>query len=299
MTTHVAYADESYTKHRYRSIGVISLPEHSEQALSGAISVILEDSGITEFKWSKLRQARERFAAIKLVDLTVNRAIAQELRVDVLIWDTEDSRHKIRGRDDEANLQRMYVQLFRNVLQRRWPSKSSWRLHPDENSAMDWDSVQDLLDLAGLDLSIEGDLLSDKPFRLRLSREFGITEIREVNSRNAPVCQVADLFAGIGPFSHASFREYASWCVEQSGQLALQLGESEDTTGATALTASDAERCEVLQHLDRTCKANKMRLGLSSSRGLKTHDPTFPINYWMYEPQRPDDKAPVKGSRVD
>jgi hypothetical protein len=296
MTTHVAYADESYTKHRYRSIGVISLPVGCEEVLSNAVSAILKDSGIAEFKWSKLRQARERFAALKLVDFAVKRAIANELRVDVLMWDTEDSRHRIHGRDDEANLQRMYIQLFRNVLQRRWPTGSTWRLCPDENSAMDWGSVQDRLDQAGVDLSIEGDIFSKEPFKLRLSREFAISEIREAVSSHSPICQVADLFAGIGPFSHASFEEYATWCRQHSGQLPLDLA---DPSGTTELAGSDIERCQVLQHLDGLCKASKLRVGLNSCRGLKTYDPAFPVNYWMYEPQRPDDKAPVRAGRVD
>lgn len=54
------------------------------------------------------------------------------------MWDITDSRHDIQGRDDIANLGRMYHHLFVDILRNRWPDDARWMVHPDENSALDW-----------------------------------------------------------------------------------------------------------------------------------------------------------------
>ncbi|MBC7249932.1 MAG: DUF3800 domain-containing protein, partial [Anaerolineae bacterium] len=167
--THVAYSDESfYNRGRYRSIAMVTLEADSSEPFSRSVRRLLDESEVKEFKWQKLRQARERFAAQKLVDFVIEKALLGILRVDVLTWDTEDSRHKIQGRDDIANLQRMYYHLFKDAL-KRWPGDSTWRLYPDENSALDWETVRDYLDMAGLSLRLEPQTPS--LFRIRLSHE--------------------------------------------------------------------------------------------------------------------------------
>ena len=212
------------------------------------------------------------------------------LRVDTLIWDTQDSRHQIRGRDDVANLQRMYYHLFKNVLQRRWPTGSTWQLYPDENTALDWTTVQDYLDAAGLDIKVNGGLF-EGGFRLRLARDFSVSRICEACSSDTPLCQLSDLFAGLGAFSYSAYRRYERWLKIQCGQMPLELGFDDDELD---LSGSDRERFTIMKYLDEQCKQLKLRVGLKSSKGFKTRDPRLPINFWLYEPQHPDDKAPVK-----
>ena len=116
--THIAYSDESYyTTERYRSVAVVSLETDRNETLCNCFSHIVREAGVSEFKWSKLAQARERFAAQHLLNAVVRKALDGHLRVDVLIWDTHDSRHAIPGRDDIANLQRMYYHLFRTLIE--------------------------------------------------------------------------------------------------------------------------------------------------------------------------------------
>jgi len=290
--THVAFADESYcSAERYRSIAAVTLARETADVLTSRLFELLNESGLKEFKWSKLRQARERFAALKLVDLVVEAALNRRVRVDVLIWDTEDYRHKIKGRDDQANLQRMYYHLFKNVLH-RWPSGTMWALYPDENSALDWATVADFLDAAGFNLKVESSLLSRLPFRARLERDFQIIEVVEVDSTKAPICQVADLFAGLGVFSRKRYFQYCEWLEQQSNQLPLF------PTARAKLSNSDKERCTVLKYLDDLCKRHKLGVGLKSSHGLRTYNPANPINFWPYEPQHPEDKAPTKSSET-
>lgn len=294
--THVAYADESsYTAHRFRSIAVVTLEAAQQAPISESLRQTLARAGVHEFKWVKLRQARDRFAAIHLVDAVLELALTGQLRVDVLIWDIQDSRHNIRGRDDLANLQRMYYHLFRNVLGLRWPPGSTWHLHPDENTAMDWQVMQDFLDDAGLVPIVELAIFNAQPFRVRLARDFSVLHIHEVASHETPLCQVADLFAGIGCYSHSAHDKYVAWSKECSKQLPLPLpSDSDPATTPPYLTNADRDRCAVIDHLHNRCKRHKLRVSLPSSEGFKTYDPAFPINFWTYEPQHPKDKAPVK-----
>lgn len=291
VPTHIAYADESYyTKERYRSIAVVTFAAEDHDKIKQTFCECVTSSGIKEFKWAKLRQARERFAAFKIIDAAIELAICNHLRVDVLVWDTQDSRHQIRGRDDIANLERMYYHLFKNVLQRRWPSESRWYLFPDENSALDWASVQDYLDSAGFTISINTNLFEQQSFSIRLSHDFQILQIHEVVSANEPICQVADLFAGIGAYSYLTYSKYLAWLPTEQGQLTFEFS----SNAGVSFSSSERERFRVIKHLNERCKNHKLRVGLQSSCGFKTYDPQFPVNFWLYEPQHSSDKAPVR-----
>jgi hypothetical protein len=290
--SHIAYSDESYyTDDRYRSVSVVTFENGNKERFSRTFRQLLDDSHVSEFKWNKLRQARERFAAIKIIDEVISLAQNNLIRIDVLVWDTQDSRHQVEGRDDIANLQRMYYHLFKNVLKSRWPTESTWLLLPDENSALDWQSVQDYLDTAGLSFQISGSLFDGKPFRIRLSRDFQIVGIKEISSEKESICQVADLFAGIGAYTHSAFTKYMEWAECESGQMRLI---TETSPENQKLTNSENERFKIIKHLDDSCKRNKFRVSLKSGKGFKTFDPRFPINFWVYEPQNSNDKAPIK-----
>ena len=285
-----AYSDESYfTVSRYRSISVVTLSKQILPQIKPEVLSAIIDSGLKEFKWQKLRQARERFAAIKMIDIVVKWIIAKELRVDTIIWDITDSRHQVLGRDDNANLQRMYFFLFRNVLQKRWPTDSSWELFPDENSIIDWDSVQENLDVSGLNIKVQPKLSPESTFRMVLFREFRIQSINEVHSEESPLCQVADLFAGIGAYSHTSYGKYKQWKKEKTGQTHMKsiLKDTEK------LSNGDKNRCEVMNYLNRLCKKYKLTVSLDTFNGFRTFNPKKPVNFWLYEPQHPDDKAPI------
>lgn len=292
LPTHIAYADESYyTKERYRSIAVVTFAAKLHDQIKQTFWECISSSGINEFKWVKLRQARERFAAFKIIDASISLAVRRQLRIDVLIWDTQDSRHRIHGRDDVANLERMYYHLFKNVLQRRWPLGSKWCLFPDENSALDWVSVQDYLDSAGFTVSVNIDLFDQDFFRIRLLHDFQILRVQEVSSADEPICQVADLFAGIGVYSYLKYSKYKDWLLAEQDRLPFDSGVNFE------LSNSELERFRVMKHFNECCRNHKLGVGLLSSRGLRTYNPRSPVNFWLYEPQHPGDKAPVRKRR--
>lgn len=292
--THVGFSDESnWNKGRFRSLGLVTAPVEALDDLNQRLTQLLDESGVSEFKWKKLRGAKERFAAQKMCDLAVDLAPSGWPRVDVLIWDIQDSRHDIPARDDIANLQRIYYHLFRNVLRSRWPHSAVWRLHPDEHTAMDWNTVQDCLENVADRLEIERSVFTKGQFRIRLRREFGLEEIRSVSSHEQPLLQLADLFAGMAVFSRDQFDAYQEWLAAKDPQSRL----FDDRNEAPDASRSSRERFLVLQHLDDACKRRKLGVSLKSKRGLWTPKPENPLNFWMYEPQHPADRAPQKVRR--
>lgn len=287
--THVGFSDESnWNKGRFRSLGLVTCPFSFLKELEAELRNLLEESGVSEFKWKELDGAKERFAAVKMCQFAVEHACSGRLRVDVLIWDIQDSRHNIPGRDDIANLQRMYYHLFRNVMRARWPNDAVWRLHPDEHTALDWETVQDCLEKVAATVEVVPPNLIGKRFRLRLRREFGLEEIRPVSSKEHPLLQLADLFAGMAVFSRDKFQEYQRWLPTAAGQSTL-FPDDEDRSDPTR---SMRERFHVLRKFDSLCKEHKMGVSLETRQGLWTPKPENPLNFWIYEPQHPEDRAP-------
>ncbi|RTI03181.1 DUF3800 domain-containing protein [Thermus scotoductus] len=289
--THVGFSDESnWNKGRFRSLGLVSCALSDLPELNAELNKLLEESGVSEFKWKELDGAKERFAAEKMCEFAVRHASAGRLRVDVLIWDTHDSRHNVPGRDDIANLQRMYYHLFKNVLRTRWPDNAVWRLHPDEHTALDWESIEDYLDKAGdiLSLQVLPPDLTQPYFRIRLRREFRLEEIQPVSSTDYPLLQLADLFAGLAVFSRDKFDEYQKWLNNVHGLSSL----FPDSASLVSTSKRMKERFKALKGFNDLCKEYKMGVSLKKYRGLQTPNPKNPLNFWMYTPQHPNDKAP-------
>lgn len=290
---YLAFSDEAYhTASRFRAVSVVSLPAPRLEEVRRTLASDLSSSEVSEFMWKKLSAAREKFAAKKLIDSVLGFAVSGDLRVDTLIWDTHDSRHDVVGRDDIQNLERMYFHLLRAVLTYRWPQGTKWRLFPDENSAIDWRTMHEFLEMSGSATPSQETLPADGIRAMVSNREYNIRRISEVPSSESPEVQVCDLFAGLGVYSHLNYDTYGAWQVAQSSQLALPIPGQENPPGK--FTRSERERCEVVAHLDAKCKASKLQVALASTRGFHSHNPAMPINFWPYVPQHDDDRAPTR-----
>ena len=291
--SHVAFSDESrFNVGRFRAVAVLTCALPTADEFRGKVAPIIQNGDLREFKWHKLRQARDRFVAIDLIGRSIDALSLSTIRIDVLIWDTHDSRHLVENRDDNANLHRMYYHLLRNVMRLRWSSDSTWMLYPDEHSAMDWQTLAQIFRHKSFSISQSPkDLLSSTVgYATRLRREFGIHAIQPVKSDQEPLCQIADLFAGIGAYSYSNFERYSMWMRYNDLQLSFEF----DTPAAIALSNSERERFPVLKSLSEGCKSRSLGVSLNSSRGLRTHNPSYPINFWKYVPQTEADKAPTK-----
>lgn len=291
MVSHIGFSDESHwNEGRFRSISLVSLSLDQLENVNSGLRNLLVESNVSEFKWNKLSGARERSAAMKMCEFAVERALASQLRIDVLVWDTQDRRHNVLKRDDIGNLQRMYYHLFHNVLRKRWPDNAIWRLHPDEHTAMNWQTVEDCLGNVAKRVEVDDSLFTSGKFRIRLRQEFSIEEIQAVASGNHPLLQLADLFAGLAVFSREKYGMYREWKDRNSGQAKL----FDDGNGTDAPSRSSQERFQVLAKLSDLSKKHRLDVSLEIKQGLWTPNPKKPLNFWMYEPQHPLDKAPQR-----
>jgi hypothetical protein len=263
----LAYADESSQNlGRYRSIALVTLNSADATPITALLQRCLSKSNIREFKWNTVRTAQRRFAAIHLLGLALRLAANRRLRIDVLTWDTADSRHAIPGRDDVANLQRIYYHLFKNVFRLRWPHGYSWQLFPDENTAIDWPTVADFLIDKGQVFERIGVSPSGHGYRFISRLYFALDSIEQLDSKECLGIQLADLFAGIGAYS---------WNRHTAKQ-----------------SNSSMEKDAVLAALVSLCKDYSLGVGLGSSTGLWSLSPNRAVNFWLYEPQHPMDLAP-------
>ena len=288
-TSHLAFSDETrFNIGRYRGITLVTVERGQQPLIRAKVRELLVESGVGELKWQKLRTARGRFAALDVMDCAMRHVKAGDLRIDTLLWDVEDTRHKVARRDDHQNLHRMYYHLFKNVLARRWPEGATWHLMPDEQASMDWRSIAGSLQDTHVSVEIKTDLFSQRELGARLRSELGVVAITPTASHLEPLIQLADLFVGLGVYSRECYQKYEQWHANQGGQLSLFEDEPHRLSG------SDRERCFVLNELDRRCKKHKLGVSLRTRGRLATPDPARPLNFWWYEAQSSLDTAPVK-----
>jgi hypothetical protein len=280
----VTYADESYIVDRYRSIATFSLLAASLSEVNIHLRALLNESNVSEFKWQKLKEAKYRFCAQKLVDAVFSFITQHKARIDVLIWDTHDSRHSVPNRDDTANFERMFFHLHSGALRRR-PKNAEWGIYPDERLGIDWTTIAQCLKASGkhrefIDMPLFGSFFPDPHYK--------IVEFHQVKSHEHPCCQVADLFAGLAVFSKTHYGAFRKWADKDTPTLELFNDEK------VKVSNSEEDRFRILKYFNSGCKQRKLYVSLKTFSCLYTYNPEYPLNFWPYQPQHEMDKAPRK-----
>jgi len=203
---YTAYTDESYIiAERYRSICSFSFKTGVATEIRNNLLEILKESDVQEFKWQKVKDAKYRFCANKLIYFILDSLHKYDIRIDVVVWDTYDSRHDITGRDDDANFERMFFHLLTNSMKRR-KRESKWSIYPDERMGINWKAVRDCLKSVGkqqeyIRSPMFGNFFDDP--------HYNIENLNEIDSELFPCCQVSDFFAGISVFSKNNYNKYS------------------------------------------------------------------------------------------
>lgn len=290
LATHYGFSDESsWNQGRYRSIAIVTGELDSLQAMHRELNDVLDGQEIQEFKWKDLKDSKRIRASFQMLKIVSNYASKRKCRVDTLVWDVNDSRHVVQHRDDLQNLERMYYHLFKNVLQKRWPSNSTWTIAADEHDQIAWRNLEHFLTAVSTKSLHPHQKSFPDAHGSRRNNGFNIERIQPVQSQRYRLIQLADFFAGVSVFSWNHHEDYRLWQDEQSGQLQL-FGEAECTASMTSKA-----RFRVLHELVNVCRQNKF--GLSNEPGgLQTpaYNAKNPITFWFYRPQSGHDKAPVK-----
>ncbi len=280
--THIGFSDESHwNESRYRSLALITLDKANLAELVAASRQLLAQSSLREFSWKELRSDNRRTAAERLCSFAVDYACKGKLRIDILIWDIQDSRHKIQGRDDTANLARMYYRLISHVIRNRWPSGSIWQLFVDERNDIDWQELESYLPSRPKRNRDQGQLL-------QRASQYYKPRVEQAVSANAPLVQIADLFAGLAAFSWNEHAAYERW-KGQSDMFSLMFSDAKPSE----LSKSQTHKARTLLHFTTYCKP-RIDISHKAGEGLRTPVPKSPINFWRYVPQHEKDKAPLR-----
>lgn len=284
MSEYVVFTDESQiTASRFRSLSAFSMPVSSWPVVSEALSRILIDSEVTEFKWNKVKDAKNFFCAEKYTNFVLANLGALELRVDVLIWDTQDSRHRVIGRDDMANYERMFFHLLSNAMKRR-ARGSEWHIRPDERGGVEWGTARDCLSRVGRRIKVEDTIFG----RFFTDPAYYVSSFQEEKSHDDLPIQVADLFSGLSVFSRDNYSNYRKW----ESLLAPSLFDPEEKV---ELSNRDRYRFKLLHGFREKCRSRSLGVSLDTKQCLCTFEPSKPINFWHYEPQGNYDIAPRRG----
>lgn len=275
------YLDESYiVKEQFRSISAFSFLTSHKEIVKQSIVQALDSSDLSEFKWNKLKGAKYYFCAEKYLDIIFKNLYQANIRIDTLIWDTQDSRHKVEGRDDNANFERMFYHLLTNSIKRR-EKNSVWEVYPDQRGGVKWQTIWDCVAATG-----DKTVLQDSLFGQFLSSDnYEIEKFEEKCSKAEPLIQIPDLFSGMAVYSKHNYPKFSKW--QRRNQHSFfpedyQFNETEE------------QRFKIIEYLKNKCDINRIGVSLNSSQCLKTHNPKRPINFWFYQPQSFHDKAPTK-----
>lgn len=286
--SHFAFADEhnhDSGSGRFGSIALITMGRNDYKNICNRISdVFLKAKISSEFKWYKTKQARQKDAAVGLIDLAVDMALEMLIRIDVISWDYEDSRHSIDNRDNIENFHIMYYRLLSNALHKFWPDESIWMFYPDETTCINWEEVKSFVNTKSL-------TISQKPlFNLvQMLKSYHVIQVKEVDSEMSPVSQLADLFAGLIPYSRNCYDKYNAIETAKQGTPLFKISNRK-------IVSSDQKRYEIIHRLLIRKQEQKLGISFESSGGFRSHNPSpkYPLNFWWYEPQHENDKAPIK-----
>ena len=282
---YAVFSDESrHTEGRYRSLAAVSVPAGEVVALTKHLHDALQLDSHGELKWKNVRRARIRDRAIAVIDVLLA-CISIGVRVDVLTWDTKDSRHDVPDRDDVANYERMFFHLHRVLMERR-AAQTRWHIRPDEQVNIDWDTIAQCLNSSGTWRTGRNITALSPEFRYFVP---SVLTFREVNSAETPLCQLADLLAGMAAYTRSNADIVRRQIDEPEEQQTL-FGNEEQATPGTA----DQHRFRVISHLYCKCKERKLGVSIRKFGYLRTHDPAMPINFWHYESQHQRDRAPTR-----
>lgn len=287
MSISVFTDESSFSEGRYRAISAVSVPYAKMMELHDLVRCALEEAAVEEFKWRETKRAGKRIRlAQRLVELTLTRGLPEGMRVDTLVWDTEDSRHQIEGRDDIANFERMFYHLLR-VLMRRRGAGTDWHIFPDEQHQIAWQEVEACLEAGGTWRSGKRTGL----FPALLNEHPSIRTFRQVDSKKAVLCQVCDLFAGLATFTSNNSQDVKRLLEHSQGQ-GLLFGEDEHSSESAS--SGTRIRFSVVDTLYKGCLSRRLGVSLRTNGRFETRDPTSPINFWHYKPQHANDQAPRK-----
>lgn len=193
ITDYFAFTDESNNSDGdYRSIALIEIHEDYIWHIERKLIDILEkyNTKITSFKWKEIKNNNKTNALKELLEFLFPLMEERIVKIEVLNWNIYDKRHNIVGRDDSKNLSFMYNKLIKDFAQRHLKENDKLFIFSDQNSAIDWKKLEDIL-------AYQGIYIEKYLTKFNISLGLQKVSIQESSTTENPIIQIADIFAGM------------------------------------------------------------------------------------------------------
>lgn len=285
--THFAYSDEAYytRDHDFGAIAMLSFPSKIKPELEAKVYPLVK-SLPDELKWSNLKSKPYYETSIKIFDLLFDYAAKGLLRVDSIIWQTNDPRYPRNQTNSGDKLSVLYYLRLRDTLSKRWGPDTVWRIYVDEHNQMNWDDLESYLDNASLRKYMSTIFGDDYDFEwLRENRsKYVIQEIKSVRSIDEPFIQIADIFAGASAYSHNCSTKLLDWIkyesLKEKKDGCNQMTFAFPILKENKLNSKDKWRCRFIEYLQNQCKTKTYQVSIKECKGLHTFKPASPFNFF-------------------
>lgn len=286
---HLIFSDESGYDgdNRYGCLAKVSGTFEATKELNCIIRESLQKASKEEMKFAKIKSNHHVALAKSLLDVSMAMLASGHIKVHILVWDKQDSRHNIKKRDDMENLRRMYYHNLK-FLHKHWNINTHWEFYPDEFSAIDWqEEVVSFIENTNLRKKehTQGRLFEylDEalyPF---------FNKVVEVDSKRLPVIQLADLYAGLVRTSRQEHLNFHHWLSTHANKEQLSLFQPTHVIPKSLLP-----KFQVMHHFKVLSERHKIGVNFSEANYFQTFGQQANISIWHYQPKGAYDKAPVK-----
>lgn len=282
ITDYYAYSDESHhSQGHYRSIALVQIDKDKINNIENKLNRILIKYGIKieSFKWTNIKTKNEYHALRDLLNYLLPLLEKRLIKIEVIIWHIQDSRHSVLKRDDTTNLSMMYDKLIKDFVERHLKKRDKLYLYADQTDSMNWEELQQIL------------------FNQKLSITYHIEEfdiiaegfkviIKESSTQSEPLIQIADIFAGMACTSYKDFETYKHWAYPE------QYGKKSDKHHSNR----DKYRFKIYKIVSSWNNRRGININLRLTKGFCTDriHSSSAVNFWFYRPQHSKDKAPTK-----
>ena len=219
------------------------------------------------FKWNKFNSKKKVNALKEFLEYLFRLMSRDIVHITTIIWDIHDSRHEILRRDDKKNLSFMYYKLIKNFAEDKLKNGDTLTIYPDQNNSIDWNLIEEILPT------------------VCLTKVF----IKESNTSENALIQIADIFAGLARTSYEDYKNYEKWLNRSQTSLF-----PDEELNQIDISVKDEHRFIIYQFLDTHCKRKSWSVSLKSNKGFYTYEKRKPLNFWFYKPQHEEDTAPLK-----
>lgn len=282
--THYAYSDESCftTSDDYGTIAILNFKAEIKSSLEEEVLPLIAKIPV-EYKWIKFKNEHYLDISKRIFDVLFKYAEQGCLRIDSIIWETNDIRYPRNQTNSGDKLNILYYIRLRNMFSKRWGKNTRWAIYADKQNQVDWEELKEYLQYYSMTL-FEPTILG-QPYDIQWLKEnkakFSIDNLTPVDSRKEPLIGIADIFAGLAAYSHNNSKTYLNW--QQFDPLLYNPTENQlllDFIKPATIKSKDIHRCKFLKYVQDRCKENSYHVSIKKKKGLHTFTPKSPFNFF-------------------